>query len=111
MKISKRQTDTGSEDQKAQPPEEDISSAVALGYDPLNKEGAPTILASAQGELADQILALAKESDIPIHKDPDLLALLTASDVGDEIPLEAFIAVAEILRFIYEQNGIKIPSS
>ncbi|MTI11244.1 EscU/YscU/HrcU family type III secretion system export apparatus switch protein [Curvivirga aplysinae] len=111
MKLSKRQNNTGSISNDKQPLEEEASSAVALGYDPLDKEGAPTILASAQGELAEQIIALAKETDIPIHKDPDLLALLTASDVGDEIPLEAFIAVAEILRFIYEQNGIKIPSS
>lgn len=91
--------------------DDDTPAAVALSYDPADKDSAPVVLASGQGDLADKIAELAKEHDIPIYKDPDLVALLAASDVGDEIPVEAFIAVAEILKFIYEKNGTQIPST
>ncbi|MDX1737523.1 MAG: EscU/YscU/HrcU family type III secretion system export apparatus switch protein [Alphaproteobacteria bacterium] len=87
--------------------QEEKSTAVALSYDRSDTEGAPVVIASGQGEIADKIMEMAKEHDIPIHKDPDLVALLAASEVGQEIPVEAFVAVAEILRFIYEKNGTK----
>jgi len=111
MSIGKKDIPPSTLDEEDLPASEQTDSVVALSYDPENKEGAPSIIANAQGELADKILQIAKDSNIPIHKDPDLLALLKASDVGEEIPLEAFIAVAEILRFIYEQNGTEISSS
>jgi flagellar biosynthesis protein len=83
--------------------------AVALSYAPDTADSAPTVSASGQGHLAERILEVARESGVPIHKDADLLELLAASQVGDEIPVEAFIAVAEILRYVYQANGESAP--
>ena len=86
----------------------DDSVAVALSYDPSNKESAPTVVATGKGTLAERILEKAAEHEIPVHQDADLVSILAATEVGEEIPVEAFIAVAEILRFVYEANGRKL---
>ena len=78
--------------------------AVALGYN-KEKDNAPVVLAKGQGDIADKILALAKENDIEIRQDADLLQVLKAVDINQEIPVEAFAAVAEILSYIYQQNA------
>ncbi|WP_259783170.1 EscU/YscU/HrcU family type III secretion system export apparatus switch protein [Aestuariispira ectoiniformans] len=88
--------------------EKDDSVAVALSYDPSDKERAPSILASGKGALAERILAEAEAHGIPVHKDADLVQILAATEIGDEIPVEAFIAVAEILRYVYAANGKKL---
>ncbi len=112
MKLDKKSNSLSKKSkQEINDEDDETPSAVALRYDPEDKEAAPVVLAAGQGEIADKIMELAKENDIPIHKDPDLVALLAASDVGDEIPVEAFIAVAEILKFIYEKNGTSIPTA
>jgi flagellar biosynthesis protein len=77
--------------------------AVALGYN-KEKNNAPIVLAKGQGDIADKIIAIAEENDIEIKKDADLLQVLKAVDINQEIPVEAFVAVAEILSYIYQQN-------
>lgn len=79
--------------------------AVALTYKPDDADAAPVVSASGRGHLAERIVALAEELEIPVRADADLVEILAATEVGDEIPVEAFIAVAEILRYIYELNG------
>ncbi len=81
--------------------------AVALRYD-SEKEDAPRVLATGEGFIADQIVRIALDQGITVHKDSDLVEILAATEIGDEIPVEAFIAVAEILSFIYRKNG-KLP--
>lgn len=83
--------------------------AVALTYQPTNEDQAPVVSASGRGYLAERIIEMAEESGVPVRSDSDLVELLAATDVGDEIPVEAFIAVAEILRYVYELNGKKPP--
>lgn len=78
--------------------------AVALGYD-QDKDNAPVVLAKGGGEIASRIIALAKEHGIEIRQDADLLQILKAVDINQEIPIEAFAAVAEILSYIYQQNA------
>lgn len=78
--------------------------AVALGYD-NEKNNAPIVLAKGQGNIAEKIVALAEEHGIEIRKDADLLQILKAVDINQEIPIEAFAAVAEILSYIYQQNA------
>ena len=80
-----------------------MKKAVALLYD-KNKNQAPVIAASGQGRVAEKILALAEEAGIPIKKEPDLIEVLAKVPVGDEIPVELYQAVAEILVFIYRLN-------
>ncbi len=81
--------------------------AVALGYD-KEKNAAPTVLAKGSGHVAERIVQLALDNDITIHQDADLLQILKAVDIDEEIPVEAFAAVAEIISYIYQQNGKNI---
>jgi flagellar biosynthesis protein len=85
-----------------------IKKAVALLYE-RKKSGGPVVKASGQGELARKILAAAEEAGIPIHEDPDLVEVLAGVPLGDEIPVELYQAVAEILMFVYNLNqaGLK----
>ena len=78
--------------------------AVALGYD-INTNNAPTVLAKGQGQIAEKIIQIAIDNNIEIRKDEDLLQILKAVDINEEIPVEAFAAVAEIISYIYQQNG------
>ena len=77
--------------------------AVALRYDD-ERDQAPSILAKGWGEIADKILAIAREHDIPLYEDPDLLEVLSKLDLTEEIPPELYQAVAEVLSFIYRMN-------
>lgn len=78
--------------------------AVALGYN-QEKDNAPIVLAKGQGDIADKIISIAEENGIEIKQDADLLQILKAVDINQEIPIEAFTAVAEILSYIYQQNA------
>ncbi|TYP53327.1 EscU/YscU/HrcU family type III secretion system export apparatus switch protein [Thermosediminibacter litoriperuensis] len=75
--------------------------AVALKYDP-ERDGAPKVVASGRGETAERIIETAKEYGVPIHSDPELAQALLSVEVGFEIPLELYRAVAEILAFLYQ---------
>jgi len=77
--------------------------AAALGYDP-DEDSAPQLMAKGQGEMADRIIALAKEHNIPIKEDRDLIAVLAKLDLGAEIPPEIYRTVAELLAFVYRVN-------
>ena len=77
--------------------------AVALAYDPW-KTDLPRVTASAEGELAGELVRLAAEHGIPIRYDPDLVQVLSKLELGDAIPEEVFVVVAEILAFIYRVN-------
>jgi len=79
------------------------NQAVALGYD-RGADRAPRVLARGGGDVADRIVAAAKEHGIPIERDPDLLQCLKPLSCGEEIPVAAFEAVAGILAFLYAKN-------
>lgn len=74
--------------------------AVALRYAP-KKDAAPKLAAKGRGYLADKILELARQHNIPIRRDKNLLQILSRLDLEAEIPPEVYRAVAEILAFIY----------
>jgi flagellar biosynthesis protein len=78
--------------------------AVALDYEP-SAHGAPRVVAKGQGELAQRIIEIARANGVAIQRDADLAALLSAVDLDQEIPPEAFAAVAEILGYLYRANG------
>lgn len=80
-----------------------MKKAVALLYQ-REKNDAPVVAASGNGEIAKKIIALAEKSGIPIKEDADLVEILARIPVGDEIPLELYQAVAEILAFVYQLN-------
>ncbi|MCE9593118.1 MAG: EscU/YscU/HrcU family type III secretion system export apparatus switch protein [Planctomycetes bacterium] len=78
--------------------------AAALRYE-RSAAHAPRILAHGRGATAEQILALAREHDVPVREDRDLVELLCACDIGDEIPVELYGAVAELLSWLYAHNA------
>jgi len=76
--------------------------AIALNYD---RQTTPTVAATGQDELAEKIIALAEEHNIPLHSDPELAALLSRIPLGDEIPENLYRAVAEVIAFAYLLTG------
>ena len=78
--------------------------AVALGYDPASGR-APVVLAKGHGTIAEQILSLAFAHGVRVREDADLAELLAAVDIDTEIPVEAMLAVAEILTYLYRTNA------
>ncbi|PIE54245.1 MAG: flagellar biosynthesis [Dethiosulfovibrio peptidovorans] len=87
---------------------EKCPQAAALRYD-QEQERAPRILASGQGPVAERIMDIAKEADIPIVEDAALVTALLALDIGEEIPLELYEAVARVLAFIYRVDVANRP--
>ena len=80
--------------------------AVALGYN-RSQDNATKVLASGAGEIANKIISLAKEHDIPIKEDPDLIEILSKVEVDQEIPPNLYKAVAEIFSFLYKITNKK----
>lgn len=78
--------------------------AVALGYN-REKDNAPKVLASGSGEVAKNIINLAKSHDIPIKEDADLVEILSKVDLNQEVPPNLYKAVAEIFSFLYKMTN------
>ncbi len=89
---------------KKQPPRQ---RAIALHYD---EKQAPRVSAKGEAALAEEIIALAQQHGVPLHQDEQLSALLSQLKLGDEIPRELYLAVAEVLAFAYMLTG-KLPAS
>ena len=85
-----------------------IQKAVALKYD-RKKDGAPRVTAKGKGKVAEKIIELAKKYDIPIKDDPDLIEVLSSLDIHQEIPSDIYVAVAELLAFVYSTNSKRQP--
>lgn len=80
--------------------------AVSLKYDKF-RDTAPRVTAKGQGKVAENIIALALEHGIPVQDDPDLVEVLASLDINQEIPAEIYVAVAELLAFVYGANADK----
>ncbi|MDQ7056654.1 MAG: EscU/YscU/HrcU family type III secretion system export apparatus switch protein [Persephonella sp.] len=77
--------------------------AVALRYD-RKKDNAPKVVAKGKGYIGEKIIQIAKENNIPIKEDPVLVEALSQVEINREIPPELYMAVAEILIFIYRKT-------
>jgi flagellar biosynthesis protein len=71
--------------------------AVALHYD---RTGAPRVIAKGKGPIGAKIIEVARANNIPIEENEVLAGALSNVDIGDEIPLELYKAVAEVLVFV-----------
>ena len=78
--------------------------AVALHYD---GKSAPRVTAKGRGELAREIIELAREHGIPLREDPDLVALLSQLELDAEIPRALYVTVAHVIAFAYFLTGKK----
>ena len=86
----------------------DRKSAAAMRYR-QGEDPAPKLVAKGVGKIAEKIIAAAREARVPIYEDPDLLALLMTLNINEVIPSEMYVAVAEVLAFIYRMNK-KVPA-
>jgi flagellar biosynthesis protein len=72
--------------------------------------GAPTIIAKGFGDLADEIITLARQNGVLVHEDPYLSDFLATLDLGQEIPDQLYHVIAELISFSYVLQG-KFPDS
>ncbi len=80
------------------------ATAVAITTGDKNDE-APRITAAGRGKIAEQILQLAFANGIKVREDSALAEMLTKIELDSPIPSEAFLAVAEVLSYVYKANG------
>ncbi|MFB6466623.1 EscU/YscU/HrcU family type III secretion system export apparatus switch protein [Cytobacillus sp. Hz8] len=80
--------------------ENERKEAIALGYD-TSEMDTPRVLAKGKGIIADNIIAKAEESNIPIQEDPSLVQLLSKLNINEDIPEELYQVVAELFAFVY----------
>lgn len=76
--------------------------AIALKYD---GENAPNLTAKGNDALAEEILQIARENDVPIYENADLVRLLARLELGDAIPESLYHTVAEIIAFAWYLKG------
>ncbi|MCX7945893.1 MAG: EscU/YscU/HrcU family type III secretion system export apparatus switch protein [Hydrogenophilus sp.] len=74
-------------------------AAVALKYEA--GDPAPKVVAKGRGRLAEAIIAKAREAGVYVHQSPELLKLLIGLDLDERIPPELYVAVAELLAWVY----------
>jgi flagellar biosynthesis protein len=82
---------------------EAVPHVAALRYDAENA-GAPQLVAKGKGAIAERILELAAENDVPVKRDPTLISVLGALDVGAEIPPDLYGVIAEVLAWAYHTD-------
>ena len=77
--------------------------AVALSYEEHDAAAglSPRVVASGQGAIAEQIIARAHEFGVPVHESRELVAALMDFDLDQRIPPALYIAVAEVLVWVY----------
>jgi flagellar biosynthesis protein len=87
-------------------PREPRQEAVALAYSAA--DSAPRIVAKGRGLIAEEIVARAREHGVFVHESPEMVALLMQVDLDARIPPQLYVAVAELLAWIYRlEHGLE----
>ena len=84
-------------------PEEKPRRATALRY--TEGSDAPEVVATGRGEIARKMLETAEEAGVPVRRDPALGEALGKLDVGQAIPPDLYVAVAEALVWAYRLDA------
>jgi flagellar biosynthesis protein len=79
-----------------------VSLAVALHYDEVN---APRVTAKGSGDIAQQILEVARRNNVPLQENAELVKVLSKIELGEQIPQALYLAVAEVIAFAYLLKG------
>ena len=82
--------------------EQNPRQAIALSYD---GQQAPTLTAKGDDALAEAILAIAREYKVPIYENAELVKMLARLELGDSIPKELYLTIAEIIAFAWHLKG------
>jgi flagellar biosynthesis protein len=83
------------------------AEAVALTYDAA--DGAPRVVAKGRGILAEEIILRARAAGVFVHESPELLSLLMQVDMDERIPPALYVAVAELLAWLYRIESADKP--
>jgi len=75
------------------------ANAVALAYE--TGDTAPKVVAKGRGLIAQEIIKRAHDAGVYVHESPELVSLLMEVDLDQKIPPALYIAVAELLAWIY----------
>ena len=82
-------------------------AAVAVSYD--TGELAPRVVAKGYGKLADTIVRVARENGLYVHESSELVGLLMQVDLDSHIPPQLYLAVAELLAWLYRLESRSAP--
>lgn len=82
----------------------DRLTAVAVEDRTKDRE-VPKVIAAGRGKIAEQILQLAEDNGVRVREDKVLVEMLAKVELDSPIPSEAFMAIAEILSYVYRANG------
>jgi len=82
--------------------------AVALTYG--KDQGAPKVVAKGRGLIAQAIMERAKEHGIYVHESEELVGMLMQVELDQEIPPQLYLAVAELLAWLYRLENMKTPT-
>jgi flagellar biosynthesis protein len=74
--------------------------AVALAYR-KEQDAAPRVVAKGRGVLADAIIERALDAGVYVHESRELVGLLMQVDLDQRIPPQLYVAVAELLAWLY----------
>lgn len=86
--------------------------AVALAYQ--TGQAAPRVVAKGRGLIAQAIIERAREAGVYVHESPELVSLLMQVDLDQHIPPQLYLAVAELLAWLYQLEhsaGTTMPQS
>lgn len=81
---------------------ENHQHATALKYSQDTPGNAPVVVASGMGYMAQKIIDVAQENNVPIYQDDSLSSLLSQLEVGSEIPPELYQAIVDL--YVYFLN-------
>ena len=91
-------------------PSDPTREAIALAY--RQTDAAPRVVAKGRGLVAEQIIARAREHGVYVHESAELVSLLLQVDLDQRIPPQLYIAVAELLAWIYRlESGQPVTAS
>jgi len=84
-------------------PDAPRGTAVALRYE--SDRAAPRVVAKGYGVVAESIVARAQEAGVYVHGSPALVGLLMQVDLDSQIPPQLYVAVAELLAWLYNLDA------
>lgn len=91
------------------PPPTSRQAAVALAYG-QNPGSAPTVVAKGRGLIAQAIIERARQHGVYVHESEDLVGMLMQVELDQEIPPQLYLAVAELLAWLYRLEHAETPA-
>lgn len=90
------------------PPPNKRQMAVALAYS--GHDPAPRVVAQGRGLIAQAIIERARQHGIYVHESEELVGLLMQVELDQHIPPQLYLAVAELLAWLYRLEHEETPA-